>query len=927
MRRCTLRLTSRLCSTSFKPILQRSAPSAAPLARSFVLTRPNFKQTTPSLTLLAQDPDLKLSSEEQALAEFTLPTLRVGDYVVGFRRGEFSGMVVEQHSIAGRQQRLTVLMRNGRTKTCRSSDIAFVATDFARSNHITSFQEPLQIDRRANAMPLPERLDSLQRAIQNYQRTIRMTKGAAILPLEQLYPALTKHSKGQSVLATLDDLTAQAFPGQPVTDDLRHSTFTYLVANPIHFVPKGHPLTGLWELRPQSQVDTMTQVVDAVRNGSPAYRGFLNRAAERVQYAQAHMHPQLGTLTADESAHIRASMPWQPEDTVFLNFLLDWVKLPQVITDSPHQLFGPTLLKNLRCYENLFVDRALATQCLRHLGIFRPWDNTSLFDNLPVVRPFFWSDDAQQHRHTMERLVRNVQKHQRNKEEAQTWRQAVGFYDKDPCDHLRHDFGSLPVYTIDDPNAKEIDDGISIETTQDGTTWLHVHIADPTTYVPPTHPLAAIMTDRAQTLYLPEAHYPLLPNALASQTFSLGTAGADRLDGGAQYALTFSATVSPDGQIDRYHVRPSLVRHVVRLSYDQVDALAFPQQRQKLETEQFGPLLHLPPVAHPAGPDQSQPSKSTHLPLTGATSADLAALSALMRRHWRQRIDQGSFDVVRPRAHVDLAPSPLPLPAFSVPSNPNDCHLYGTALPTISVSLDRASVSPARKLVAEAMIIAGRVASRFAQDHGIPMPFRAQNWRPGDEATRDALLACRDLDSGYLRFQDLLAHVSKLPPASLTTQHGQPHVLMGIPDGYCKTTSPLRRYTDMMAHWQIKAHLLRDRFPFDVQTLQDLGPRLELKEKQMGMVQQQAEQYWVLQLLQRLQPDNRVWQCIVHEPNRLTRTNLGGFMEATSATLLDLGITVRIEHLKSAVHTGDQVAVRLSSIDPSADRVNVVQAL
>ena len=41
---------------------------------------------------------------------------------------------------------------------------------------------------------------------------------------------------------------------------------------------------------------------------------------------------------------------------------------------------------------------------------------------------------------------------------------------------VRYDFGDMPVYTIDDEFAHELDDGISIEETDEGT-WLHIHIA------------------------------------------------------------------------------------------------------------------------------------------------------------------------------------------------------------------------------------------------------------------------------------------------------------------------------------------------------------------------------------------------------------------------------------------------------------------
>ena len=57
----------------------------------------------------------------------------------------------------------------------------------------------------------------------------------------------------------------------------------------------------------------------------------------------------------------------------------------------------------------------------------------------------------------------------------------------------RLDLRQLPVYTIDPHDAYEIDDGLSIQTDEDGDTWVYVHVADPTRYcAPPTEQLSTL---------------------------------------------------------------------------------------------------------------------------------------------------------------------------------------------------------------------------------------------------------------------------------------------------------------------------------------------------------------------------------------------------------------------------------------------------
>jgi exoribonuclease-2 len=47
------------------------------------------------------------------------------------------------------------------------------------------------------------------------------------------------------------------------------------------------------------------------------------------------------------------------------------------------------------------------------------------------------------------------------------------------------DLSHLTVYTIDDASTKDVDDGISVEQTDDGQLLLWVHIADPTRWLRP----------------------------------------------------------------------------------------------------------------------------------------------------------------------------------------------------------------------------------------------------------------------------------------------------------------------------------------------------------------------------------------------------------------------------------------------------------
>ncbi|KAG1239906.1 hypothetical protein G6F68_018181 [Rhizopus microsporus] len=105
-------------------------------------------------------------------------------------------------------------------------------------------------------------------------------------------------------------------------------------------------------------------------------------------------------------------------------------------------------------------------------------------------------------------------------------------------------------------------------------------------------------------------------------------------------------------------------------------------------------------------------------------------------------------------------------------------------------------------MVAETMIIGGRVASLFAKENNVNILFRSQNWNPNaspeELSLREELFAARDPETGWVKYQDMVKFVQILPPALLSTTPDLPHVTMGIEGGYTKATSPLRRFTDVL---------------------------------------------------------------------------------------------------------------------------------
>ena len=96
-----------------------------------------------------------------------------------------------------------------------------------------------------------------------------------------------------------------------------------------------------------------------------------------------------------------------------------------------------------------------------------------------------------------------------------------------------------------------------------------------------------------------------------------------------------------------------------------------------------------------------------------------------------------------------------------------------------------------RSLVQEAMLMAGEAAARYALERDVPCPFATQDPPEAGEFPEG-------LAGMYARRRTLKRSQQTTVPA--------PHAGLGL-EVYARTTSPLRRYLDLVVHQQLRAHL------------------------------------------------------------------------------------------------------------------------
>jgi exoribonuclease-2 len=136
------------------------------------------------------------------------------------------------------------------------------------------------------------------------------------------------------------------------------------------------------------------------------------------------------------------------------------------------------------------------------------------------------------------------------------------------------------------------------------------------------------------------------------------------------------------------------------------------------------------------------------------------------------------------------------------------------------------------------------------------------------------------------------------------------HASLGL-DAYTQVTSPIRRYTDLLTHFQLKAHLRGDPLPFSSNQVQQILQSVASSAYEAVLVERQTNRYWSLEYLRRNMEE--VWQGLVLRWLREDE-NLGVIL------LEELGLELP-HRFERNVSLGDRLQVQVSRADPHRDEI------
>ena len=358
----------------------------------------------------------------------------------------------------------------------------------------------------------------------------------------------------------------------------------------------------------------------------------------------------------------------------------------------------------------------------------------------------------------------------------------------DQLEPLRKDFADLTVYCIDSEDTADVDDGISLERTKEGEHWIHVHVADPASRIRPDSWQAERAARLTQSSYLAGHEQPMFKDDIVRKTFSLAPGSP---------SLTFSAKVTESGELADYKITPGIIRKVVYVTPEDVsritgdDKSAFPVPPGLLE------VGVRPNITSPT----RQMTKAEDL--SGQQQEDIKTLGRLAHTLHKTRLENGATPAYTPRLTVNVS-----LQHSSLASMDNG-FVVSQGDPYIRVQYEESSGSP---LISSLMQLAGQVAAKWCHARGIPIPYRIQALaRPNAKALRayTSEVLYPQLLAGKIPSPDDYRVLRKLVGNQDISTIPSLNFSMGL-DMYTKATSPLRRFSDLLVHWQIEAALLEE---------------------------------------------------------------------------------------------------------------------
>lgn len=825
--------------------------------------------------------------------------------------------------------------------------IPFLPTDPDKANPKGEVHVPAEV-----AAPVQRLLDSLTEEAEGVYR-----KNAPVLDTAYDVLADSSRTRMMTLAQIAKTLLARGNPAwSPSSSDLlavrkalNHNAFRFRADQ------RSHRLTNVFAIRPKKDVQVVETVHEWIREyfeylaktandprgaskmctkGATNILQFLRKARRLIAKSRKDRDPMSGGLgpsksrgaTTSGSSAVQTVMDetFSKTDNEIITFLQAWVLNNQFQNMGGLHSACSDLVAATGCYkpgvihhpaeiesQADLIRRATGLVFLQEIGVITPYENRTIYDEqlmLPTVR-----------------LSQNLEL---LNSKAESLRNAPDF--RDSMADMRHDWGSANIYCIDDIGAQEIDDGISIEKVKDAKSefWVHVHVANPTAFFDKTHTLSSLAAHMTQTVYTPERTFSMLPGWATDGHFSLRR---------NRPVITFSSRVDCHGNVLATGISHGTIRNSISITPSELASSLGEKSRGETRRLVVGGNVaasngvRLPPALNPS---QIQ---------------ELRDLYAVAKSLSKRRQERGGISMYNSSPSVRVfESSEKPGLTWNAPSTEKSRSIQGDPIIEITRAAPKGFLRfdmNATNIVEEIMILGCSTAASWCGERGIPVMFRGSIAPPNvNRAPLEELKS--NIMSNYLE-----KHQN--PPLRLTMQYMEslgraiahtsplPHRVIGVP-GYVRVTSPLRRFSDMIAHWQIEAAIRyeartgkkydaaelssqRGILPFSQRQIQESIITLSPREKLIASTQRNAVNHWVSQAFLRAMHYNQAelpvtFKCWIRFVD--VGSNRRNLKSMAVGLMPEFGLRVAIRDIEDP-QLGDEWEVALDSVDLFNARIYV----
>jgi len=655
------------------------------------------------------------------------------------------------------------------------------------------------------------------------------------------------------------DAAARAATGKDVSEELQKNPLTSFISKARKLISKSRKIR-----------------LPTLDNGiSPTLDNGTNQTSKGVALANGQVRR---CATGEE---------FSPTDKVIIEFLwLVYIKTPRLwsTATSRHMAVGSLLLRAVGAYPAHRLEKRVGRAFLTEIGCLDPWHSLASYSVMTPLPFLGLNHDA--------RVLKNKEVETLSQLEL-TW-DGVDIPFPDSMANLRKDWGSLAVFTIDSPNTRLVDDGISVEPSAEHPDhyWVHVHIAHPSAFLPFDHPFVERARLMGGGFYGADGNEPTMP-----YEFLRACSIAPN-----KPVLTCSTLIAPDGSVQSVDMTPGIVRNVIKIHPDQLASFMGmkPSIRNRLRIGKAPQPTVKELFDRREKSAQRIAQQQELLQHYGPT---MKLIQKLMAQRWEARYRENPHYLKMrklPRAMVNVDVQMGGASDRSYERVFRSEHCVGDPSITIEASLLGLNetfddqVTKDDVLVAT-MLLAQESTGLWLRQHDVPGVYRCSSPR-----------AAFDLE----KLNSLGNNEGFLAPFSTDSTTPYPYTPLNMAQ-MASFTSPLRKYIDLINHYNIDAYIKArsraadgsDQKALDIaypQNRRELTKYIRENDVYMEIsrVAGQSKFHWIFQALFRAfhfkeakLPE--VWDVLVGNPVRI-----GKHLDADvhiNGHLLCFGVQVRLE--------------------------------